>query len=351
MLARIPFLVQLIVADVLILVCLGVAGLARLTDAWGWNGGTRLFAPVDAVAWGAMLAGLVLLVLLLRQIWRPRVQEVSWSPVRHFGSLMVVAPGDPWATKAQVLTNHPCYVLLDLVAGVLPLFLVMVSWNDLVQYHPAIRLWHWGLAVWACIPLARLLCWYVLRRRPDLGASAAKSAARRKELEWELAWKPTLAFWAIALAVTLPAVAVAFSVDKETDPPLDATTHASIVADTLAHEEKRFRITGEIIGELKEWPREGALHPAAGVLLKVPGGEAVLVCTVHDLGRMKQNVAGAKDGRLSCTARVMQPLDAPVRPAQPVSMDTYRTQYHWRIADFGPVPEGTTRLLLRWVDP
>lgn len=350
MLARIPSLVQFIVVDILILVCLGAGSLARFTDAWGWNGPQPLFSPVNGVVWGATVIGLLLLFLLGRQIWKPRVQVVTWSPVRHFGSISVVAPGDSWGVRTVVFTNHPAYVFVDLVAGVLPLALVFFSWDDDVKYNPTMRLWHWALGVWAAIPIMRLLCWYVLRRRPDLGEISSSPSQMRK-VEWELAWQPVIAFWVIAALVLTPALAVAFSVDKAVDPPLDASVYEKIVADNYAHEEQRFRITGKVLGELREWPADGKLHPAAGILMSSPGGDAVIVCTVHDLNRMKKNVAKARDGELSCTVRVMQPMEFAKKSSLPASIHSYVEHYNWRPSDFPPPAEGQSRLFLRWVDP
>lgn len=349
MLARIPSLVQFLVVDIFIVVCLGVASLARFTDSWGWNGPEPLFGPVDGVVWGATVIGLLLLFLLLKQIWTPRVQVVTWSPVRHFGSVSVVMSGDSWGVKTVVFTNHPAYVFIDLVAGAIPLAMVFFSWGDDVQYNPTLRLWQWALGVWTFIPLTRLVCWYVLRRRPDLG-EISTSPKRMREVEWELAWKPTFAFWVIVTAVMIPATAMAFMVDRSEDLPLDAATYESIVADNYAHEEQRFRITGKLTSELKEWPAEGKLYPAAGVLLEAQAGQAIIVCTVHDLSRMKKNVSQARDGEFTCVVRVMQPMEF-VSSSRPASIHTYAKQYNWRLSDFPPSAEGKPRLFLRWVDP
>lgn len=352
MLARIPSLVQMIVMDILVTLCLGAGALARFTDAWGWNDGRHLFAPVDGVVWGASAIGLFLLYLLVRQMWNPRVQEVSWSPVRHFGSISVVVPGDSWSVRTTFLTSHPAYVLLDLVAGVIPMVIVDLSWEDDITYNPTMRLWHWALGVWALIPTVRLACWFLFRRRPDFGPQVSTRSAA-KAMEWELAWKPTMAFWGIAFAALIPATTVAFLVDREKDPVLDAAMYQSIIADTAAYEEERFHITGKMVGALKEWPVDGELHPGAGLLLEVPGGEALVVCNVHDLKRMKRSLekSARQGGDLSFTVRVMQPKERPGKPFKPASIDAFVKLYNWRFTDFAAAPGGKPRLLLRWVDP
>jgi hypothetical protein len=202
MLDRIPALAQLIVIDVFILVCLGVGGLARIADWLGWHGARHFPAP-DGLVWGSFAFGLFLLVMLLKQVILVRIQKVSWSPVRHFGGFSVVFGNDYSRSEVNIFSSHPAYVLADLVAGFLPLMLVLASWNDDPAHNPVALLWRWALGVWAFIPLARLLGWYVFRRGPGLvkkiQGDMPKYLAQR--LEWVVAWQPVLMMWAIIIVV------------------------------------------------------------------------------------------------------------------------------------------------------
>ncbi|MBS0657295.1 MAG: hypothetical protein JSR82_03490 [Verrucomicrobia bacterium] len=331
MLSRLPSLVQMLVVEVVAVVCLGAGGFARLA-------GHPSSEPLSARVFAQLLLGLLAGWLLLRQICRPRLQQVSWSPVRQFGPVAVVLPNDPSATQTVVLSSHPSYVLLDLVAGLLPGFLAWASWGDDPALNPSAPLWRWSLAIWAVFPLARLLCWYGLGRGPDLLREIASGRTRAaSQLGWELAWRPVLAFAVIATTVTLPGLALGVRDTRRTEaatPLLDATRVAEIRATPAAFRDARLRVRGRMLGAIQQWPAGGGKQASAGIRLQTADGAQVLVfCDVHRLREFERLVARGASVELTLLVRVLE------NGGREIGRH-YSTYYGWNPADFGPAPSG-----------
>lgn len=341
MLSRIPWLVQLIVLELLAIVCLGAGGLARLAAPAGSE-------PIGVRVFVQLALGLGGFWLILRQIWGPRLQAVSWSPVRNFGPVGLVFSNDPAATRTVVLSSHPSYVLLDLVAGALPGVLTWVSWGDDPAQNPAALLWRWSLGVWVAIPLARLAAWHLLGRGPELLRQAGGSERAASRLGWELAWQPVLAFWAIAAVVCVPGLFFGFRDAQRSEaatPGLDAARVAEIRAEPVRFRDARLRLRGRPVGPLQRWPAQAGKQASAGLCLATADGtEVVVFCDVHRLREFERLVSrpGAT-GELSFLVRVLENGGREVGTH-------YSKYYAWNPQAFGPDPSGR-RLLTYFVDP
>lgn len=353
MLSRIPSLVQLVVVELLAVVCLGGGGIAPILDAFGLCGHPPL-APLSLRVFVQLALGLGLMWLTLRPIWRPRLEAVSWSPLRTFGPVSVALPGDPSAARTVVLSSHPSYVLMDLLAGLLPAFLTWASWGDDPAHNPTMHVWHWSLLTWCIVPLARLSCWFGLRRGPDLLEELEQQISPRgagRQLGWELAAKPVLAFWIIAVCVCLPGLALGMRDARQLEaktPVLNAETAAAIQAQPGNFRDTRLRLRGQLVGELKQWSGQPGQSKSAGVCLQPASGPQLLVfADVHRLREFEKLVAQSRlrdgDATFTCLARL---LDNGGRKI-PSSFSKY---YDWRPEDFGPAPTGG-RMLLYFVDP
>lgn len=175
--AKLPSLVQIIVAEVLMVMTVTplVANIAY-----------RLLRPESAtvktsVSWGDAVwfaIGLAVLAWLLLSIFRPRTGRVSWVPV--FGAGGVVAWNRSWASSAALPSTHPSYVFVDAVAAS---FAGVIASLWLLQFDDLWLLAWCIIAVGALVPALRLLAWYALGLRPY--ASPADPAARVSAEAWK----------------------------------------------------------------------------------------------------------------------------------------------------------------------
>jgi hypothetical protein len=362
----IPSLVQLVVVELIGTAALGAGVVARILDHFGLCG----HPPVAPLTWGILgwlAVGGFFMWLTVRHIWNPGVTEEEWSPVRKFGPVSVVFAKDPSRYRYRFLGSHPAYVLMDFFAGLPSLVLTLYSWGDDPKLNPTMHVSHWWLIVWACIPAARLFCWYVLRRGPEVVSAMAEaylpgaSPAFKRKFEWENFWSGPLTFWIIALVAVVPALGVGIYQSHQYDktiPPLTASVIRSIygqrgseVAGT-SHADERFRIRGQVRGDLRHWPGGAGKYNSAGFVIAMDDGPEVAVFVqVHDLKRLEKLFAKRSGEPFTCLVRTLKDGGKEIP-------GWAKDAYDWSEADLGPVPEAAKsftntgrRILTYFVDP
>ncbi len=169
---KLPSIVQILFGEFLMTIFLG--GLAPYL--YRALVPRRLSYTPPALDWGDAAFGALGFALLIWLMWGPlfpRMAGVSWTPVFKSGNLDAVAVMPSATVDYGFLTNHPSYVFIDLlVVGFWWFFRVIMSDNDPERLHEATA---W-VAVASIVPAWRLICWYVLRRRPVAPEQAVREA-------------------------------------------------------------------------------------------------------------------------------------------------------------------------------
>ena len=163
--SKLPSIVQIIFAEFVMTICLG--GLAPYL--YRAIRPQRLSTTPPPLDWSDAAFGAIGLALLVWLMWGPlfpRVAGVSWTPVFHTGKLDAIAVMPSASVDYGFVTNHPSYVFIDLImVGFWWFFRVVMREGDAERLYEA-NLW---VAVAAIVPVWRLICWYLLRRRPAAG--------------------------------------------------------------------------------------------------------------------------------------------------------------------------------------
>lgn len=227
-LVKLPSLVQIIVAEVLMVLMLTplVAAMAG-----------RVFQPASAtvkttVSWGDAVwfaIGLALLAWLLLSIFRPRIGKVSWVPV--FGAGGAAVWNSSWASGYALPSTHPSFVFVDAVATA---FAGVIAYLWLLQFDD-MWLYAWSIiGAGAIVPVLRLVAWFGLGLRPSRAVSdaAQRGAAERVSAE---AWKPVAHLYGWFF---LP-VAILFVIFGYTESAADARAYAALPVVTEAELARR----------------------------------------------------------------------------------------------------------------
>jgi hypothetical protein len=226
--AKLPSLVQIIVAEVLMVLMVTplVATIAG-----------RVFQPTSAtvkttISWGDAVwfaLGLALLAWLLRGIFRPHIEKVSWVPA--FGAGGAVVWNSSWASGYALPSTHPAFVLVDAVAAA---FAGVIAYLWLVQFDD-MWVYAWSIiGVGVLVPVLRLFAWFALGLTParTFADQAQRGAATRVSAE---AWKPVahLYGWFFAPLVLL------FVIFGYRESAADARAYAALPAVTEAELARR----------------------------------------------------------------------------------------------------------------
>jgi hypothetical protein len=295
--------------------------------------------------------------LTLRDIWTPGVQTVRWSPVRRLGPVSLVSSRDPAAVDYQFLGSHPAYVLMDLLAGVIPAFLTFVSWGDDPRLNQTMHVYHWWLIVWALIPFLRIFCWFVLRRGPATvsAMTPGMAPAERRRYEWQTFWHGPLVFWIIALTALIPGCLIAVRDARKTEentPLLTAAVIKEIYRTFVHHDDERYRLRGKMRGPLQHWPEANGKYAGAGFVVELEDGPEIAVFVeAGNIKAVEKLTAGGSGISLTCLIRTLEDGGKEIPPH-------YDKYYSWSESSLGPVPEAAAsftytgrRFLTRYVDP
>lgn len=303
--SRVPQLIQMMICELIIVVCLG-GFVAKAIDArggWGCPGEGEL----DSTFWGALGVGLFFSYFFVRNCFWPRVVQGTWTPMVSLpvGGVDLVLPNRAWTARYEYLTSHPSYIFLLLPVAWLPLLMVRATEGQgcSLFYN---RMMGWAM-LWiiAALALARLVSWYVLRRgRAQLDASTPKGTTRGR-MAWEIAWKPILMLMVmIHLIVALP-IGIMFWNQVRTN---NALPLATLEDQTIKGEFRR--VAGRVKGELVLWPHEGLgrgsnNYYGGGVLMDMDGGgEALLLAGNSALPDLRSAIAASKDGHIEMVGRL-----------------------------------------------
>jgi len=174
--SKLPSIAQILFAEFLMTLCLG--GLAPYVYRAIWP--RRLSYTPPPLDWGDAAFAAIGFALLIWLMWGPlfpRIAGVSWTPVFHTGKLDTIAVMPSATVDYGFVTNHPSYVFIDvLIVGFWWFFRVVMGDGDPERLYEA-NIW---IGVASIVPVWRLICWYVLRRRP---APGGEQVVRN-------AWKP-----------------------------------------------------------------------------------------------------------------------------------------------------------------
>ncbi|PTX99864.1 hypothetical protein DB346_18820 [Verrucomicrobia bacterium LW23] len=368
------------VIELLAALLLGMGVLHRIALGKGWYGPHNdAFAyinpppPGDATVIGFAVAGGLLMMLGLRGIVWPHFKVEQVSTPRHIGPVSVVVPGDSWSVSTAVITTHPAYVLVDLFAAILPVLLLLASLGMDIDYYPTLYGAWWTLAVLAVFPVARLLCWYVLRRRPHMLEPATRdwSAARVRNLHWHLAWWPVLLLWIIALATGGTGLGVAMVAGaRESDETRVKEDFATQFTTPEASDRKRFAVEGRFAGNLHLWPRDvpNRRDQCAAVMVTLPGrstpclmlvegADVKRFCAATGIPPRTGEALAGKEFRAKI--RIMRPLPTPeVAETRrrsgnlPWLAEHFYQHYNASPAALGVDPRNPPDgMMVQWVDP
>ncbi len=160
---KLPSIVQILVAEFLMALCLGGIVTYAYRAIWPRQ---LSYTPLP-LGWGDFAFAACGMALLLWLMWGPlypRIAGVSWTPVFHSGKLDAIGVMPGATVDYGFPTNHPSYVFIDLIViSVWAFFRMVMSEGNAERLYEA-NLW---LSVAAIVPLWRLICWYGLgRRRP-----------------------------------------------------------------------------------------------------------------------------------------------------------------------------------------
>lgn len=299
--------------------------------------------PAESLTWHYWLvlaAGLWLFWRVLRDIIWPRLFIEEWIPV-HLGDGVGVLQNRA-KMRYAFLTNHPSYVLVDVLAVIGPAVLMVMAWNEPCNANRIVLGLRAAVVLWGVIPLLRLVSWFVLGRgRDKLHAILPEDAdaSRKAALEWRICWMPVLNLWGIYLVIAALAVGIIrWEQHKEArdTPVLDATVYQAALAEPFQHKEQRVRVEGAVSGEVRQW--RGGLR-GLGARIQTQAGPVLVFCDALMADEFAALLAQPQAGRVSLVARVLPEISA-----------ADQRNFAWNPADFGTPPPGGW-LMLQYVKP
>ena len=210
-LRRVPSIIEVWFFEFIFIMALAM-GLGRLLDGLGVGGCPPAAGSVDGTAFGFIAVGLALGVPVLWRILRPKVVTVTWTPVfiaRDLGPISHLAIGMRSATVTyQVLSSHPSYALVNLLTLPIPVVMLLGAAERGCALSNLKLIGISALVIMGALVLLRLVCWYGLRLgRRDIEAATPDGLSPAR-LEWELAWQPVVATFALLAALALIIIAI-----------------------------------------------------------------------------------------------------------------------------------------------
>jgi hypothetical protein len=200
---RVPSIIEIWFFEFIFLMALGL-GLGRLLDGLGVDPCPPAVGSIDGTAFGFIAVGLAMGWLVLRRALRPKVLDVTWTPVfvaRNVGGLSHVPVPNHLATvNYQVLSSHPSYGFVNLWTLPIPV-VMMLGYADY-----GCSLSHFRLAaivmfmLMGALIVLRPISWYVLRRGRDALRANNPDGLPESLLEWELGWKPLVSMMSLMAA-------------------------------------------------------------------------------------------------------------------------------------------------------
>lgn len=335
--SRIPQLIQVWLLELFFVMPLTFF-IGKVIDIHGAFGVPGTGERLGGVFWGALLVSLVFGFLFVRSLVRPRVVKGSWTPVVHAdaGPVTVYGANRAWTVTYPYLTSHPSYALLLLLTAPIPAVMFAATRNqgDSTFYFRACGIV--GMVILACMAMARIVSWYVLRLgRRQLDEQLHGAPVSQRRLGWEIAWKPVLVLVALMYAIVCIPLGVMWLKEQRTIAALPLVT----VADT---DGSYRRVEGTVASDPIYWAphgtgRGGNNYAGAGVLVTLPsGGEALLLAESLSVPDFKGVMADVSHGTLKATGKVIDDITA-----------TQRTYYGFDINAFPePPPSGRVMLLL-----
>lgn len=286
--------------------------IGKVIDIHGAFGVAGTHERLDGVFWAALAVSLFFGFLFVRSLLKPRVVEGSWTPTVHadFGSLSVYGGNKAWTVTYPYLTSHPSYALLLLLTAPIPavMFAATLNQGDSTFYFRVSGIVR--LNILACMALARVITWYVLRvGRRALDEQLRGSPISQRRLGWEIAWKPVLVVVALIYTIVCLPLGLMWLKEQRTIAALPIVT----VADA-EHPGDYRRVEGMLASEAVYWAphgtgRGGNNYAGAGVLVTLPsGGEALLLAEALSVPDFKGMMADVHGGALKATGKVIDDI-------------------------------------------
>jgi hypothetical protein len=130
----------------------------------------------------------------VRRILKPKVLNVSWTPVHSVKGVLPVpvpVPQRAATVEYQVLSSHPSYAFVNILT--LPIAIVGLLATDscATSFFPLFGIVI--LVLMAALIILRLISWYILRAGRDEIERNTPAGMTSAEAEWALAWQPMLA--------------------------------------------------------------------------------------------------------------------------------------------------------------
>lgn len=279
---------------------------AKLIDIRGGFGCPGEPSPIGATMWGALALSLVAGYFFVRNLIRPKVRDVSWTPMVDsglgVGGWSLLLPNNRATVRYAFLTSHPSHALLLLLTLWLPLTLLLATENEgcSTLYWKAFGIA--GLSIIAIVAAVRVVAFYVLR----LGQRDQRLFTPR--LGWEMGWRPTFSLVLIAHLIAWIPLGIMFWQDAR------RIAHLPVATATMTPGAERTYVRVE--GTLKGTPilrpvakdnRGGNNYLSAAALVALDGGGEVLLTAKgswvpHFIGALKV----AKDGRIAAVGALVR---------------------------------------------
>jgi hypothetical protein len=194
---RTPSIIEIWFLEFLTLIPLGLA-FGSWLDGVGALGCPPAGFGIDGSSIGIALFGLLMGFFAVRRILRPKVLNVSWTPVHALKGVAPVpipVPQRSGTVEYQVLSSHPSYAFVNVLT--LPIAAVGLFATDscATSFFPLFGLT--TLVLMAVLIILRLVSWYVLRLGRDELERNAPAGMTPAQAEWALAWQPMIAMMAL----------------------------------------------------------------------------------------------------------------------------------------------------------
>ncbi len=329
----VPSLIQVWFVEFFLIVPLAFF-VAKLIDIRGGFGCPGEPSSIGATMWGGLALSLIAGYFFARNLVRPRVREVSWTPMVDTGlgggGWSLLLPNSRATVRYAFLTSHPSHALLLLLTMWLPLTLLLATENEgcSTLYWKAFGVA--GLSIIAIVATLRFIAFYVLR----LGRQDRRLSSPR--LGWEMGWRPTLSLVVAMHLIAWIPLGVMFWQDTRQIARLPVAT-ATMVPGA---ERTYVRVEGTLKGAPVLRPvatdnRGGNNYLSAAALVALDGGGEVLLTAKgswvpHFLGALK----AAKSGRIRTVGALVHDYSK-----------TDRDYYGYGDADLPPPdPKGRVRV-------
>ncbi len=203
LLQRVPSIIEVWFFEFLFLMATGL-GVGRLLDGLGLGGCPRKPDSIDGTALGFIAFGLAMGAIVLVRVLRPKVKQVTWTPVfiahNVAGLSHVPVPMTQATVTYQVLSSHPSYALVNLLTLPIPVVMLMGAAESGCLLNHFRQSGLVILALMAALLALRLLSWYGFRLGRDRIEAQTPPGWSQTQLEWELGWKPLLGMMGLMVA-------------------------------------------------------------------------------------------------------------------------------------------------------